>query len=93
MCLLIIAGVSAVDTYINIKYGIIAMHEENPLARAILSNSREDLGLLIAMKLMGTALASAILTAGFFIKTNHTLFIAGVVALAQLLILHYMFTA
>jgi len=91
MCLLIIVGVSAIDAYLNMKYTIISYHEENPLAEMILKHSGEDVPLLIALKLFGTSIAAAFLTAAFHHQRRTVaLVIAAIVAAFQLMILAYM---
>lgn len=93
VCLLTITVISSIDAYINIKYGITSAYEENPIARKILQNTNDDLGLLMALKMMGTVTVTAILTCGFFVKRNYTLVIATMLAIFQIGILTYMLTA
>jgi hypothetical protein len=74
--LLVIISAASVDTYLNIKYPIIAIEEENPLARWILFLSDNDIALLISLKFLGTTLAIIIL---FFIYL-HSKFLAVMIA-------------
>jgi hypothetical protein len=90
-CLLIIVSVSAVDTYLNIKYPPTLATEENPVARELI---RADDGhaLLIALKLLFTSLVAAFLVAYSYYKREQAHLIGGGVALLQLGVLFYIIT-
>ena len=85
-----IIGFAGVDTYLNIKYPVTADVEENPIARWLLLASHNNLGLLMAVKMMGTSLASCVLVAIYQRRKDLAVAIAGSVALCVSIMLGYM---
>jgi hypothetical protein len=88
--LFVILGFAAVDTYLNIEYPVKAKVEENPVAKWVLQQSNNDLGLLIAVKLIGTNLAIALLTLYYRHSKGKALVVSGSVALIVTSMLAYM---
>jgi len=87
--LLIIVSVSAVDTYINVKYPPTLATEENPVARELIRMTG-DHALLIAMKLLFTALVASFLVAYSYYRKDHCLLVSGCLAVLQVAVLIYM---
>jgi hypothetical protein len=90
--LLVILGFAATDTYLNIKYPVKDKVEENPIAKWILQQSNNDLGLLIAIKLIGTNLAITLLTLYYRHNKGKALVASGSVAGCVIAMLVYMVT-
>ncbi len=88
--LFVILGFAAVDTYLNIEYPVKDKVEENPVAKWVLQHSHNDLGLLIALKLIGTNLAIALLTLYYRHKKGMALVASGSVAFIVTIMLMYM---
>jgi hypothetical protein len=88
--LLVIIGFAGIDTFLNIKYPVRAEVEENPIARWLLQVSHNDLGLLMAVKMAGTSLASCVLVVIYQRRRDMALAIAASVALCVTTMLGYM---
>lgn len=85
-----LAGMSAVDAYLNLKFPVKAHSEENPVAKAVLQSSGDDTHFLISLKLFATALALSLLTSLFYHVPNKALTAAVVVALLYAAAICYM---
>lgn len=85
-----ILTVSAVDTYLNLRYPVTADTELNPLAAWILKASADDLPLLISLKVFGTGTVMFLLAFMFQKRSETTVVITGILACLQVTLLFYM---
>lgn len=88
----VIAIVSAIDLYfIGKTRTIIEESEENPLGKYLIHLDNGDISIFIAVKFLGTLLALYILFKLHRLQFKYTLFITSVIAIAQILLLIYLF--
>jgi hypothetical protein len=87
---LFIGWVSAYDAYLNLRYPVTALTEENPLARWILEASGNDLPLFIALKFAGTLVCLGVLALYYRLRPSNALACAALVSAAQAWVLIYL---
>jgi|TARA_R110000824_G_scaffold10866_1_gene47553 hypothetical protein len=88
----VIAIISAIDLYfIGKTRTIIQESEENPIGQYLLRLDNGDISLFIAAKFLGTLLALYILFKLHRAEFKYTLLITWVIAIAQTLLLIYLF--
>ena len=88
----VIAIISAIDLYfIGKTRTIIQESEENPIGQYLIRLDNGDISLFIAFKFIGTMLALYILFKLHRLQFKYTLLITGVIAIAQIILLLYLF--
>ena len=90
----IIGIISAIDLYwIGKTRAVIAEHEQNPVGTNLIGLDGGDVSLFMAAKFAGTMAALYIILTLKRLKFRHTVLIASVIALAQILLLIYLFSS
>ena len=88
----VIAIISAIDLYfIGKTRTIIQESEENPLGLYLIRLDNGDISLFIAVKFLGTLLALYVLFKLHRLQFKYILLITWVIAIAQILLLIYLF--
>lgn len=90
----IIGIISAIDLYwIGKTRAVIAEYEQNPVGTYLIGLDGGDVSLFMAAKFAGTMAALYIILTLKRLKFRHTVLIASVIALAQILLLIYLFSS
>ena len=90
----IIGIISAIDLYwIGKTRAVIAEYEQNPVGTYLIAVDGGDVSLFMAANFAGTIAALYIILTLKRLKFRHTVLIASVIALAQILLLIYLFSS
>lgn len=89
MCLAVICAVASFDMYWLVNVGP-EIQEENPVGQALIRMDNGKVGLFAACKLLGTSAALTVLTLLYFKWREKSIWIAGSVATAMLMLLIYL---
>ena len=88
----VIAIISAIDLYfIGKTRDVIAEYEQNPIGSYLINLDNGDISIFIAAKFLGTMLALYFLIKLRRLRFKHVIFVTSVVAIAQIVLLIYLF--
>jgi|GEM_PF-4674558 len=91
---LLIGLVSAIDTYLTVKFReSLAYMESNPIANLLLDLDQGDGSLLIGFKFLGSTLTLGILTALYMQNRRRGLMVSSGIACFQVGLLYYLLVA
>ena len=92
ICSIIIVLVAAIDTYWLSKNRSIIIHvEQNPIGQYLISLDDGDVSIFILCKMIGTYTVICMLYAILHYSPKHAIGIATMLALAQLILLYYLY--